>query len=194
MKMTREDVLRELELLPIWTIHPSQSDATTIVTTVTSSAVSVEEHATEPVELGVATQHAQTATTPVTVKPVTLEKIAVKWLLYCPLDPALDQDALTLLGNMVRAMQLLTTDYQLVHQAEALLRFQPAHMLLFGLDAGHAVLGKVLTYEETKEQPYLHAECACWVLHHPKDLMQDPSLKREAWHIMCAAKAYAQQL
>jgi hypothetical protein len=128
------------------------------------------------------------------IEPIVEAKMAVTWLLYCPLDVATDQEALTLLHNMIRAMQLLSTEYQLIHTLEALARYQPTYMLIFGLDAAHDFLGKALTFEDTKEQPYLYAQRHCWVVHHPTQLMENPSLKREAWHTMCAAKVFAQKV
>jgi uracil-DNA glycosylase len=197
MTMTREDILRELELLPVWTLHPSFKAAQAVTSSTDAHPAEVLA-VTESVLEDATSMPTTEATLPVIqdtiVEPVVEAKVAVTWLLYCPLDVAIDQEALTLLQNMVRAMQLLSTEYQLIHTLEALARYQPTYMLIFGLDATHAVLGKAVTFEDTKEQPYMYAESHCWVVHHPMQLMENPSLKRDAWHTMCAAKAFAQKV
>jgi uracil-DNA glycosylase len=202
MTITREDILRELELLPVWTLHPSFKAAQAVSSStdmhpaeVLAITETVPEDATSNSmsEVALPVIH-DTIAEPVVEAKVVEAKVAVTWLLYCPLDVATDQEALTLLHNMVRAMQLLSTEYQLIHTLEALARYQPTYMLIFGLNAAHAVLDKALTFEDTKEQPYMHAQRHCWVVHHPKQLMENPSLKREAWHTMCAAKAFAQKV
>jgi hypothetical protein len=202
MTITREDILRELELLPVWTLHPSfvaTQAASSSTDTHPAEILAVtqtvpEDAASMPTpEVALPVIHDTTAE-PVVEAKVVEAKVAVTWLLYCPLDVTTDQEALTLLQNMVRAMQLLSTEYQLIHKPEALARYQPTYMLIFGLDATHDFLGKAVTFEDTKEQPYLHAQRHCWVVHHPTQLMGNPSLKREAWHTMCAAKAFAQKV
>lgn len=197
MTMTCEDILRELELLPVWTLHPSFKAAQAVSSstdTHPAEALAVAESVLEEATSMPTTEVTLPVTQDTIIEPVVEAKVAVTWLLYCPLDVATDQEALTLLHNMVRAMQLLSTEYQLIHTPDALVRYQPVHMLIFGLDAAHAVLDKALTFEDTKEQPYIYAQSHCWVVHHPTQLMENPSLKREAWHTMCAAKAFAQKV
>ncbi|OYY50935.1 MAG: hypothetical protein B7Y48_00175 [Methylophilales bacterium 28-44-11] len=201
--MTREDVMRELELLPVWTLNSTWATQQTSPTEmqivapseVLNNQAEVVENQVEVIDKqDVIARPIEVEPTPPSIQGVVVEvKQKVAWMLYCPLDEATDQDALTLLNNMVRAMQLLSTDYLLVHQSETLARYQSANTLLFGLEAAQALLGKAVTFEGTTEQPYLHDESCCWVVPHPKQLMENPSLKREAWQIMCAAKAHVQK-
>jgi len=92
---------------------------------------------------------------------------------------------------MVRAMQLVSTDYHIVHEAVASDAFQPERTLIFGVEAAKALLN--VDVEDISQKPYEHLQRPCWVVHHPKALLENPALKREAWQIMCAAKAYMQQ-
>ncbi len=200
MTIKREDILRELELLPVWKLNPSfatKQQAPTLTDAPATEVLAVHKQSAEGIE-NIALPEIAVPVTQVELEAAPMEtksepKLAVAWLLYCPLDIAADQDELTLLTNMVRAMQLLSTDYLLVHDAGTLTGYQPSYALLFGLDAAQTYLGKAVSCTDTKEQPYMHAQSPCWVVHHPKQLIENPSLKREAWHIMCAAKAHAQK-
>jgi DNA polymerase len=190
MTMTREDMLRELELLPVWTLNPTFAERQ--VATKTEVMKPVQPEPIQRVaEVAIVTLPAmETPESPVEKAPTKVKK-AIAWLLYCPLDARSDQDALTLLQNMVRAMQLVSTDYQIVHEAVASDAFQPERTLIFGVEAAKALLNVDL--EDISQQPYEHLQRPCWVVHHPKVLLENPALKREAWQIMCAAKAYMQQ-
>ena len=190
MTMTREDMLRELELLPVWTLNPAFAERQ-----VTTQSEAIEPNEPEPIqptsEVAAVTVTAMGTPEQVSVQAPTKPKKAIAWLLYCPLDTRSDQDALTLLQNMVRAMQLVTADYQIVHEAVASDAFQPERTLIFGVEAAKALLN--VDVEDISQQPYEHLQRPCWVVHHPKVLLENPALKREAWQIMCAAKAYMQQ-
>lgn len=190
MNMTREDMLRELELLPVWTLNPAYVERT-VATQMQANETSQAEPIQLVSELAVVTIPAmETPAPPIEQAPIKAKK-AIAWLLYCPLDTRIDQDALTLLQNMVRAMQLVTVDYQIVHEAVASDEFQPERTLIFGVEAAKALLN--VDVEDFSQQPYEHKQRPCWVVHHPKVLLENPALKREAWQIMCAAKAYLQQ-
>ena len=190
MNMTREDMLRELELLPVWTLNPAFAERQ-----VATQKEVMEPNQPEPIqrvaEVAVVTMPAmETPELPIE-QASTKAKKAIAWLLYCPLDTRSDQDALTLLQNMVRAMQLPATEYQIVHEVVVSDKYQPERALIFGVDAAKALLD--VNVEDVSQQPYEHMQCPCWVVHHPKVLLENPALKREAWQIMCAAKAYMQQ-
>lgn len=190
MMMTREDMLRELELLPVWTLNPAFAERQ-----VATQTEAMEPSQPEPIqrvsEEAVVTMPAlETLAPPIEQAPIKAKK-AIAWLLYCPLDTRSDQDALTLLQNMVRAMQLVSTDYHIVHEAVASDAFQPERTLIFGVEAAKALLD--VDIEGISQQPFEHLQRPCWVVHHPKVLLENPALKREAWQIMCAAKAYMQQ-
>lgn len=192
MNMTREDMLRELELLPVWTLNPVFAERQVAIQTEAIEPAKPEP--IQPVAELAAVSAPAVATLESAVEQVSIkERIAIHWLLYCPLDTSIDQDALTLLQNMVRAMQLVTTDYQIVHESMASDKFQPERTLIFGVDAAKALLGVDVNVEGVSQQPYVYLQRPCWVVHHPKVLLQNSALKREAWQIMCAAKAHMQQ-
>jgi hypothetical protein len=188
--MTREDMLRELELLPVWTLNPAFAERQ--VATQTDAMEPSQPEPIQPIsEVAAATVPAMETPEPHIEQVSIKAKKVIAWLLYCPLDTRIDQDALTLLQNMVRAMQLVTSDYQIVHEAVAIDEFHPERTLIFGVEAAKALLN--VDVEDISQKPYEHLQRPCWVVHHPKALLENPALKREAWQIMCAAKAYMQQ-
>lgn len=188
MTMTCEDMLRELELLPVWTLNPAFAELQA-----PTQIDPIEPAQPEPIQPAVelvAVSAPAVATHAVEQAPIK-EKIAIHWLLYCPLDTSSDQDALTLLQNMVRAMQLAATEYQIVHELAVSDKYQPERALIFGVDAAKALLD--MNVEDVSQQPYEYLQRPCWVVHHPKELLENPALKREAWQIMCVAKAHMLQ-
>lgn len=199
MSMTREDILRELELLPVWKANPTQT-LMPVRQAVAPAAAVLEIASTLETATPETTAHtmqvvpeAETLLEKVAPEKVAEEKVAVAWLLYCPLFDA-NADVLTLLKNMINAMQLLSTDYQLAHDADTVARYQAQQTLLFGLLAANTFLGtQASNLESLGNQPIVHAQSHCWVIDHPADLLQTPMRKRQAWQMMCEAKAFAQQ-
>lgn len=217
MSMTREDILRELELLPVWkanatqTLAPVPQLAESVMPTVAASVVTDTPESVVVVPTQETKEYAVPATPvaeslldkpvleKIAVEKTAPEKTAIAWLLYCPLtdanvDAPANADVLALLKNMINAMQLLSTDYLLVHDAEALARYQAQQTLLFGLVTANTFLGtQASTLESLGKQPIAHAQSQCWVIDHPADLLQTPMRKRHAWQMMCEAKAFAKQ-
>lgn len=217
MNMTREDILRELELLPVWKANPAQTlallqqvtePAAAVVQSVVDEAPAVLDVETTTLEITAlvtieqtiqAAPEAEALLEKVAPEKTAVEKIVVAWLLYCPLvdtnvDAPANADVLTLLKNMINAMQLLSTDYQLVHDVDAVARYQAQQTLLFGLPAANTFLGtQASNLDSLGHQPIAHAQSHCWVIDHPADLLQTPMRKRQAWQTMCEAKAFAKQ-
>lgn len=205
MSMTREDILRELELLPVWKANPTQTlipvrQAVAPVAAVLEVASTLETATPETTARTMqVVPEAETLLEKVAPEKAAEEKVAVAWLLYCPLfdanvDAPANADVLALLKNMINAMQLLSTDYQLVHDADTVARYQAQQTLLFGLPAANTFLGtQASNLESLGNQPIVHAQSHCWVIDHPADLLQTPMRKRHAWQIMCEAKAFAKQ-
>lgn len=190
MTMTREDMLRELELLPVWTLNPAFAERQ--VATQTEAMEPIQPEPIQAIsEVATVTVPAMGSPEPPIEQASIKPKKAIAWLLYCPLNTRSDQDAFALFHNMVRAMQLVSTDYHIVHEAVASDAFQPERTLIFGVEAAKALLD--MDVEDISQQPFEHLQRPCWVVHHPKVLLENPALKREAWQIMCAAKAYMQQ-
>lgn len=212
MNMTREDIMRELELMPIWqlkqplTTMPFVTKPAAAETLVKAQPVATQPAVVAPegveseveeittVQLVIAEPLPVTAefiaTPALAAEPIeVVEKIATPWLLCCPLATA-HTEAHALLHNMVKAMRLLSTDVVVLTDASKLEQYQANTTLLFGLAAAQQYL-KVQTdnIEAMRGKPH-QQQGACWVTYHVEDLLNNPALKRGAWQDLCAALAH----
>ncbi|HAJ72445.1 MAG TPA: hypothetical protein DCO68_10245 [Methylophilaceae bacterium] len=168
MSITREDILRELELLPVWKLR---------------QAPAVADLPVEP--------PSQVANQTVEVAP---QKIAKQWVLLCLPSLTQTEACHTLLANIIKAMQLQQTDYVLLQEVEALTQYQAQCVLMFGMQAAHACLGiSETSVESLRGKAHMLAETAYWVTHHPEQMLQNPLLKRDVWQDVCAAKQSLQK-
>lgn len=198
MSLTREDMLRELELLPAWRVRmpasPNLSSATIAEPTTTMEvtiAVAVEsspEPVVETVAEVVATEASPDALPALEAPnvPVVVAEPLVQtpWLLYCP--SASDAASQPLLQNILRALQLPLEDVSLYQQRLHMTQVKTRFCVLFGLEqanqflaAEHAeistVRGQVLTY----------GEMMVVITHHPHAMLENPALKKEVWQDLC---------
>ena len=203
MSVTREDMLRELELLPAWRprmpanlqaeVHESPVEGEVIVAV---SAKEADATFTEPLvetvivpELVNSGMRLQPPAEPLlqSTAPVLTEVVepVVKtpWLLYCP---QAGEASLPLLQNIVRALQLppeaLSLHLQPVHHS----RVKASFCVLFGLDEANQFLGA--DYQEiaaVRAQILMHGDMAVVVTHHPQAMLETPLLKRETWQDLC---------
>lgn len=180
MSLTREDVLKELELWPIWRLNASQPILQAPIIA-------------EPEQKVVESMIDEVATTPevddivsLTIDiPVAPQSLILKpWVIYCP--QAEDDDSQTLLTNIVKAMQLAPDEMVLVQSPEALLQYQTQKMVLFGLDAANTYLHTHhQDIQQVRGQCLLHEDVTYVVTHHPREMLSKPLLKREVWQDLC---------
>jgi len=188
MSLTREDMLRELELLPVWKLNPHV-------------ALPVNHQPQQPsqpeplqaIESSVAIEipTEETLQVPAPEEVLAMPKLNVAWLLFCPKMPNQQDDCSVLLGNIIKAMQLLQTEYVLVDNAQDLTQYQAQKSLLFGLEAANALFASQhQDIEQVRGQAHAYQAGFSWVTYHPMQLLQAPSLKRQAWQDICAALAH----
>lgn len=188
MSLTREDMLRELELLPMWKLNPHvtlpvnlqpQQPSQQKPLQAIESSVAVEE----PTE--------EISQVPAPEQVVATPKLNVAWLLFCPKMPNQQGDCSVLLVNIIKAMQLLQTEYVLVDNAQDLTQYQAQKTLLFGLEAANArFASQHQDIEQVRGQAHTYQTGLSWVTYHPMQLLQNPSLKRQAWQDICIALAH----
>jgi uracil-DNA glycosylase len=190
MSLTREDMLRELELLPMWVQHEE------IVLPIKAQPEQ-QAPASNPLDLAPIADMAVEEPTlasipePLVANTVDAPRIDIAWLLYCPALSAQGEECRQLLTNIIKAMQLLPTQYTLVEQAQDLTRYHAQKTLLFGLDAINQLLASQhQNLDLLRGQAHVHHAGLCWVTYHPMQLLKDPSLKRGAWQDICAALTY----
>ncbi|WP_370583275.1 hypothetical protein [Methylophilus sp. QUAN] len=205
MSLNREDMLRELELLPVWRARvpaPTSLQAATVVEAVATPLVAevavevvaepvVEAVTPEVVELEVPVsiefEQAPQAPLPEVNEPpeVAVELLVqTPWLLYC--SQTEDAQSQQLLQNILRALQLPLEVVTLYQQQLVSAQVDSRFCVLFGLDAANrflaadhleiaAVRGKILTDGDRQVV----------VTHHPQAMLENSLLKREVWQDLC---------
>lgn len=182
--MTQEDVLRELELLPMWHLRSSFAPP------------APEVHAASPVPVSpVPVMPAAHVAAPVLPEPVVLEPVAAMalawtqvastdgaWLFVTP-TASLSADEWQLLQNMAKAMRISLNAAQPMTDPGHALSTSPAKMLIaFGAAAAQQLLASQASLPTLRGQ--LHAcHGRTLVATHALDhLLQQPLDKAQTWH------------
>lgn len=190
MNMTREDMLHELELLPVWRLR-----APPVAPTVVVSAPDVIVKAESQVDSVVSPEPVITDSVvpiPVVQKPEVekpeVEKIVKQWAFVCGVSSTQEDECALLMSNIIKATHLALADYVLLNEINALANYQVGDILLFGLDMAKKYLNTSdVDLGHLRGQYHLVEGVRCWVTYHPEQMLQDPLLKREVWRDICAA-------
>ncbi|HSI45473.1 MAG TPA: hypothetical protein VK950_04800 [Methylophilus sp.] len=199
MSLGREDVLRELELLPVWRLRtpladsalpaielPSAPETSTEKLIEQATSVLPESVIAEPVtELRVESEPSQIMEIAENTQPETpaAPLIQSPWFL---LSPQTDDAAQQLLENIVRALKLTPEELHVSHQPLKVAQVQSQFAILFGLDAANTFLGTNHTdIASIRGQILTHAEMRYVITHHPDAMLSNPLLKKEVWHDLC---------
>lgn len=199
MSLTREDVLRELELLPVWQLRsdavlakpapPPAIDALEDQPELEQALIAaptISQHLLETSEIICEHLEADLPINQVMVEP----KVSTNWLLCCP-ETQEAEACQTILNNIIRAMQLLQGDYVLVQHTQDLTRYQAQKTLLFGLATYNQCAQTAHDdVESLRGVPQPLGQGEVWVTYHPAQMWADPALKRGAWQDICAALAH----
>ncbi|MGZ8269989.1 MAG: hypothetical protein ACXW1T_02295 [Methylophilus sp.] len=188
--MTREDILHELELLPVWKLRVSPVVQAVVVNTpdvVVKATPQIDSIASpEPVITG------SVASIPIVQKPEIekpqVEKIVKQWAFVCSTSSTQEDECALLMNNIMKATHLELADYVLLNETQALANYQVGDILLFGLDMANKYLKtSEIDLGSIRGQYHMVEEVRCWVTYHPEQMLQDPLLKREVWRDICAA-------
>ncbi len=184
--MNREDVLRELELLPMWQLR---------------APLKIAEPAAENAQaIAVA---AEVTNTPVTSTPVTnipvvnnlvtnIECIVSqdkKWVFVCPADRMAtglnicDLQSI-LLKNILFALKVEKTTLM---QLEQLATVDAKVIIAMGEIAAQALLNTQESLEVLREKPHLLHNIPLIVTYHPNDCLQHLPNKAKTWDDLCTA-------
>jgi DNA polymerase len=200
MSLGREDVLRELELLPVWRLRtpladsalpaielPSAPETSTEKLIEKTATVSLESVIAEPVtELRVESEPAPILEIPENTQPEVTPAPLIQspWLLLSLQTD--DAAAQQLLENIVRALKLTPEELHVSHQPLKAPQVQSQFAILFGLDAANTFLGTNHTdIASIRGQMLTHAEMRYVITHHPDAMLSNPLLKKEVWHDLC---------
>jgi DNA polymerase len=190
MNMTREDILHELELLPVWRLRvPPVAQAELV------SAPDVVVKAEPQVDSVISTEPVITDAVvpiPVVQKPevekLEVEKIVKQWAFVCGASSTQEDECALLMNNIIKATHLELADYVLLNEIQALANYQVGDILLFGLDMAKQYLNtSEVDLGNLRGQYHMVEGVRCWVTYHPEQMLQNPLLKREVWRDICAA-------
>ena len=172
MSMTREDVLRELELLPVWQLRVP-----------TASPVAVVQENTEAQKIAEATV---TETSYYVV--VSDDK---KWAFV--LSQALTGTAKNLFNNILLALQLNKTHTEPVANLAGLLASlaDVKVIVAMGATASQQLLSSSESLEQLRGKVHVFENAPLVATYHPDDLMQQLANKANMWDDLCIAKPLA---
>ena len=188
MMMTREDVLRELELLPVWQLRAPAASAAAPSANVSPQVAEVNLQVTASAKTPVNTQPEQAEITEKS-QPLASETnyFALvsddkNWVFVLP--KALTGAADTLFNNILLALQINKT------HSEALSNLASAKVIIaFGDIVAQQLLSVSDSFEQLRGKPQLFLGAALIVTYHPNDLLQDLALKPKLWDDLCIAKS-----
>ena len=212
MSLAREDMLRELELLPVWRLR-APVDANTlpesivlapkVLTPVTPATESLVEKTADAlpgaimIEPAIIALSADDSPIPVlTTETEPLEVISESliespWLLLCP--QVSDAAAQQLLQNIVHALKLPSETLHISDQEVKVTQVKSRFCILFGLQAANTFFGtNHADIASIRGQLLTHSDLRYVVTHHPDAMLENPLLKKEVWHDLCLLLAEKQ--
>ena len=175
--MTQEDVLRELELLPMWHLRASLTPLAPEAKAVSAVAVSPAAHVAAPV----------------VPEPVLLEPVAaLAWTqvastdglwLFVSLTASLSADEWQLLQNMAKAMRISLSPPQAMTDPGHTLSASSAKMLIaFGEAAAQQLLASQKSLPTLRGQLHACHGRTLVATHALAHLLQQPLDKAQTWH------------
>lgn len=178
MNFTREDVLRELELLPVWKLR---APLTTEVQPKVKTIVNTENQAEIKVEV---TKE---------ILPVAAEASAYdcivsddkKWAFIWPASLILSNSQSSLFKNILVALKITKSTQMRVSKVEEI---QTSVIVIMGEEAAQKVLGTVESIETLRGITHLLNATPAIVTYHPSDMLQNLQLKPKTWEDLCLAK------
>jgi len=184
-RMTREDVLRELELLPVWKLRAPLPTAPIVEliqpvsTENVESKVDSKSEKIEPIEISL-------------IQPVIVNSAILiasddkKWVFVLPAELA-GQSA-ELFNNILRALKIKPMQtaraQQLVQDIEQL---GATMIVAMGETAAQQVLSSTETFENLRGKLHLVHGMQVVVTYHPDALLQHLPHKAKTWDDLCIA-------
>jgi len=214
--MTREDVLRELELLPVWQLKgqlPSIKSSIQNVTALTpesetfvepSPPVSpqfepVIEPVIEPAPLDNQREEDVVVATP--AEPFRLlinDDATVAFVLDSAIESSNAQDIETLLSNMLKAINMKCHIDIPNANLDTLNEQAVKLVMVMGESAANSLLGQLQAVEDWRNvqsaNPIFYQNLPVIVTYHPAFLLSNNSYKAKAWADLCTAKRILQNL
>jgi uracil-DNA glycosylase len=157
-KMTREDIMRELELLPVWQLKPSvNQQALPLAKTNTPESPALS--------------------------PENTPLKRLKSLLLVDLPAEKTQEAELLLANIVLAIKKLEPSIEIVRDKKALQNYATQTMLIFGQETAQDWLG--LNADNAQTLMLNEQVVQVHITHSLATLLQNGALKAQVWQTIC---------
>ncbi len=180
MNMTREDILRELELLPVWRLRSPPAEVTVADMPAPTPDEPLNEAIAEIIQV----------TTPVTitVAPPALRLLVSEdenWLFLLE-NSVNNAEEEILLQNMLRAISV-KTNIDIANTGIAqIAEYQPKVIIVFGAIAAQSLLSRLLSFEALRLNQHQlqlakYKSMPVVVTYHPSDLLQYLPSKAKAW-------------
>jgi uracil-DNA glycosylase len=201
MSLTREDMLRELELLPAWHLNAPLTQPEVVSTVPTQELASPEITVPEiPVPEIVKTPDvANMDLASVNQYVISSGDPNADWLFVG--DVAMEGDAATLLDKMLIAMQLqrgknvyLTQLSEPEYFKRQIALIQPKLIVAFGEKAAQSLLGSNELLDALRGQVHHYENVALIASYSPSHLLQHTQDKAKAWADLCLARDTMQSM
>lgn len=195
MSLSREDMLRELELLPMWRsrmppVLGGHEPGTTLPVEQlpepqTLDSAPIAQRVVEAPSLPEHTEaEMQDAPVAIPATPTMQPEVTTPWLLVCP--HSADADQQRLLQAIIQALHLPENDWTLSSNALAMAAKECRNVVLFGVEAANAFFNITTTEgAPLRGQLQQHGNTRVVITHHPAQILAQPLLKREVWHDLC---------
>lgn len=194
MTLSREDMLRELELLPVWRLRAPQK------------ALAETVQAVQPDELLVKSE-VELPTIPAASLPDLVEKPAPELFAVLSddqdylfiLEPSLSEDAEVLLQNMLRSIDIKPKTRLTGSLSQILSDCTPKLLVAMGEHAAHTLLAEPIALESLRGKVHqlehlLVNHLSMIVTYSPSHLLDRPADKAKAWQDLCLTIATLQAL
>lgn len=197
--MSREDMLRELELLPVWRLRqplpgqPKAAEPAAVNVSAFTQQAAVEITATE----SAFSEPTQSKLT----QPIRLllsEDSAYAFLMQTNVTTGDAQEVEILFKNMIRAMQV-SCRMEVTDTADNIFAVHtPKLIISMGAEPANLLLGETRGLAEWRNiqqenQPF-YKTIPLMVTYHPAHLLENTADKAHAWHDMCVAMKLLQRL
>ena len=167
--MTREDILRELELLPVWQLRAPVSFQAQPVETAPVVNPIIAEPAKAP-----CTQNAFNLT-------LSADK---KWAFIMPASPDLTTLQSSLFSNILLALKIDKTNTTLLTN---LVGVEAKVIIAMGETAAQQLLNSVESIESLRAKTHTFENIPLIVTYHPHDMLQNLASKAKTWDDLCIA-------
>lgn len=195
MNFTREDVLRELELLPVWRLRtPLQTVAPEAMPAPEQVSVKIETQVMEVpvieapvVETRVVETETEAATAVIAESMPYVCTISddKKWAFIWPASLILSASQSALFSNILVALKINKTNQT---EIESLASVEASIIVAMGEVAAQQVLNTTEPIETLRGKTHQLMSAPLIVTYHPNDMLQHLHLKAKTWEDLCLAK------